>query len=62
VSTGEVAAIKSAVNDLQQAREAFEKMLYAKASAGGPAPEGGEAPAKKADDDAIEGEFEVKKD
>jgi molecular chaperone DnaK len=62
VSTGEVAAIKSAVNDLQQAREAFEKMLYAKASAAGPASEGGEAPAKKADDDAIEGELEVKKD
>lgn len=62
VSTGDAATIKSAVNDLQQAREAFEKMLYAKASAAGPAPEGGEAPAKKADDDAIEGEFEVKKD
>ncbi len=58
----DVQAIKSAVNDLEQAQQAFSKVLYERsqsapaehASAGG-ATSGG-------DDDAIDAEFEVKKD
>jgi molecular chaperone DnaK len=62
----DVAAIKSAIEQLEAASHAFSKVLYEKGaaagaaggseSAAGPPPE-----AKKPDDDVIEGEFEVKK-
>jgi molecular chaperone DnaK len=65
----DVAAIKSAVEQLEAASHAFSKVLYEKGGAGaaaggaeaseGPAAGGGEQ--KKGDDDVIEGEFEVKK-
>lgn len=63
----DVAAIKSAVENLEAASHAFSKVLYEKgAASAGPA--GGEATGgegtsaqAKPDDDVIEGEFEVKK-
>ncbi len=63
----DVAAIKSAVENLEAASHAFSKVLYEKGSAGaahtGPEAAGGdgELPQAKPDDDVIEGEFEVKK-
>ncbi len=65
----DVAAIKSAVEQLEAASHAFSKVLYEKGGAGAAATsdagggEAGEARAepKKGDDDVIEGEFEVKK-
>jgi molecular chaperone DnaK len=65
----DVAAIKSAVEQLEAASHAFSKVLYEKGGAGAAAAggEAGEGPAagggeqKKGDDDVIEGEFEVKK-
>ncbi|MBC7852884.1 MAG: Hsp70 family protein, partial [Pirellulaceae bacterium] len=63
----DVAAIKSAVENLEAASHAFSKVLYEKGTAGA-APTGaeaasgdGELPQAKPDDDVIEGEFEVKK-
>ena len=57
-------AIKSAISELEQASQAFSKVLYEKAQPAGE--EAGEAqPAEAAaggDDDAIDAEFEVKKD
>lgn len=55
-------AIKSATSELEQAAQAFGKVLYEKAGAAAP---GGDAPAPEAsssDDDAIDAEFEVKED
>jgi len=61
VSKGEdVAAIKSAVSDLEQASHAFSKMLYQKQTAGGADAGGAEKPPGGAQDDAIDAEFEVK--
>jgi molecular chaperone DnaK len=65
----DVAAIKSAVEQLEAASHAFSKVLYEKGAAGAAAAtsdagggEAGEARTeKKGDDDVIEGEFEVKK-
>jgi len=65
----DVAAIKSAVEQLEAASHAFSKVLYerggAGAAAGGAESGGGETAGggeqKKGDDDVIEGEFEVKK-
>ena len=64
----DVAAIKSAVEQLEAASHAFSKVLYEKGAAGaaGGAEAGGgagepKAEQKKGDDDVIEGEFEVKK-
>ncbi len=63
----DVAAIKSAVDNLEAASHAFSKVLYEKGSTGaaptGPEAAGGdgELPQAKPDDDVIEGEFEVKK-
>ncbi|HUE71015.1 MAG TPA: molecular chaperone DnaK [Pirellulaceae bacterium] len=66
----DVAAIKSAVEQLEAASHAFSKVLYEKGAAGAAAATsdggGGEAGEQKAeqtkgDDDVIEGEFEVKK-
>ena len=65
----DVAAIKSAIENLEAASHAFSKVLYDKGQAGGAggtSPEGagseeGASAQKKPDDDVIEGEFEVKK-
>jgi molecular chaperone DnaK len=55
----DAAAIKSATGELETAREAFNKILYEK----GPAKASGDGgAAAKGDDDAIDAEFEVKKD
>ena len=54
-------AIKSAVSELEQASQAFSKVLYERTQAAGPAPEAGAAGGSKPDDDAIDAEFEVKK-
>ena len=56
-------AIKSATNELEQAAQAFSKVLYEKASSGQAG--GGQAAPESAasdDEDAIDAEFEVKKD
>jgi molecular chaperone DnaK len=58
----DVQAIKSAVNDLEQAQQAFSKVLYERsqgAPTGGGAPEGA---ATGGDEDTIDAEFEVKKE
>jgi molecular chaperone DnaK len=58
----DVQAIKSAVNDLEQAQQAFSKVLYERSQA---APTGGGAPEAAAtggDEDTIDAEFEVKKE
>jgi molecular chaperone DnaK len=63
----DVAAIKSAVENLEAASHAFSKVLYEKgaggASAAGAEAAGGDGASAQAkpDDDVIEGEFEVKK-
>jgi len=58
----QVDAIKSAVSELEQAQQALSKMMYEaeknKPSGGEPAP----ASAGSGDDEAIDAEFEVKKD
>ncbi len=58
--TSDTASIRNATSELEQAAQAFGKVLYEKTSASG-----GEAGAKPAagggsDDDAIDAEFEVK--
>ncbi|WDI40849.1 molecular chaperone DnaK [Bremerella sp. P1] len=63
----DVEAIKSAISELEAASHAVSKILYEAAAANNPeAAEGGEAPSGEAkdggDDDAIDAEFEVKKD
>ncbi len=57
-------SIKSATNELEQAAQAFSKVLYEKASSGGSASGGGSAQQASGsdDEDAIDAEFEVKKD
>lgn len=57
-------AIKSATSELEQAAQAFGKVLYEKAGAGPDASAAGAegAAASSSDDDAIDAEFEVKKD
>lgn len=52
-------AIKSAVNELEQANQAFSKMLYERAQSSGGETDGGVS-APKGDDDTIDAEFEVK--
>ena len=55
--------INSAIKDLEQAQQAWSKVLYEKAaSEGGTEAPAGDAAAPDADDDAIDAEFEVKKD
>jgi molecular chaperone DnaK len=64
------AELKSAIEELEQASHAFSKTIYEKAGAAGAGPEAaaaGEAPpessaGESSDDDAIDAEFEVKKD
>jgi molecular chaperone DnaK len=59
----DVQAIKSAVNDLEQAQQAFSKVLYERTQAAAPGAEpSGEAAPEGADEDTIDAEFEVKKD
>ncbi len=64
----DVEAIRAAVNELEQASHAFSKSLYERnAAAGGAAAGGAEAggaasESAKPADDAIDAEFEVKKD
>ena len=62
--TGDTESIKSATNELEQAAQAFSKVLYEKAGSGagsaGAAAAG--APESGEDEDAIDAEFEVKKD
>ncbi len=57
-------SIKSATNELEQAAQAFSKVLYEKASSGGSnaASAADAATAGSDDEDAIDAEFEVKKD
>jgi len=55
----DVQAIKSAVNDLEQAQQAFSKVLYERTQS---APTGETSRRAGGDDDAIDAEFEVKKD
>jgi molecular chaperone DnaK len=59
----DVQTIKSAVNDLEQAQQAFSKVLYERsqgAPASGESQQEGGAPG--GDDDTIDAEFEVKKE
>lgn len=59
--TDDLAAIRSASDELEAASQAFSKVLYEKAGAGAqPGTTGGEEKAAAADDDAIDAEFEVK--
>jgi molecular chaperone DnaK len=63
-----VAAIKSAVKELEQVSHALSKVMYENAGAGEEASQAGAAENGAADaasqdaDDAIDAEFEVKKD
>jgi molecular chaperone DnaK len=59
--TTDTESIKSATNELEQAAQAFSKVLYEKASASASAG-AASAPAGNDDEDAIDAEFEVKKD
>ncbi len=58
----DVAKIKSAVEELEQASHAFSKTIYEKAAPEAPSEDGSEAEGatESADDDAIDAEFEVK--
>ena len=59
-SAGEdIETIQAAIKELEQAQEAWSKVLYEKAGAGAAAEASDQGPA---DDDAIDAEFEVKKD
>jgi len=64
ITTEDTDSIKSATAELEQAAQAFGKVLYEKAGAAGAAPDAPEAAAESdsGDDDAIDAEFEVKKD
>ncbi|MBM4001222.1 MAG: molecular chaperone DnaK [Planctomycetes bacterium] len=55
-----VESLKSAINDLEQASQAFSKTLYEKAERAEPAGGDGAAPGSSGTDDAIDAEFEVK--
>jgi len=56
----DAAAIKSAVDELQQVSSALTKLLYQKADSPEPAKSAAAGTAKPAGDDAIDAEFEVK--
>jgi molecular chaperone DnaK len=60
--TDDVEAIRAAVNELEQASHAFSKQLYEKNAAAGGEATGASAEGVKPADDAIDAEFEVKKD
>ncbi len=62
---GETESIKSATNELEQAAQAFSKVLYEKAGSGAAGASGADAGGTTGggeDEDAIDAEFEVKKD
>ena len=59
--SGDTEAIKSATNELEQAAQAFSKVLYEKAGSGA-SPAGAAAADSSDDEEAIDAEFEVKKD
>ena len=59
---GDTEAVKSATNELEQAAQAFSKVLYEKAGSAGAAGSAGPTTASSDDEDAIDAEFEVKKD
>jgi molecular chaperone DnaK len=54
--------IKSATSELEQASQALSKILFEKGQAGGGQPQAGRAASEGGPDDAIDAEFEVKKD
>jgi molecular chaperone DnaK len=55
--------IKSAVAELEQAQQAFSKSLYQRSQSAGATSDNGDGAAQSSsDDDAIDAEFEVKKD
>jgi molecular chaperone DnaK len=58
----DVQAIKSAVNDLEQAQQAFSKVLYERSQAAPPSGGAPEGAAPSGDEDTIDAEFEVKKE
>ena len=58
ITTGEVAAIKAATSELEQAAQAFRSTLGAQPAGGGEATSSGAK--ASGDDDAIDAEFEVK--
>jgi molecular chaperone DnaK len=57
----DVQTIKSAVNDLEQAQQAFSKVLYER-SQGAPTGDATQGAATGGDEDTIDAEFEVKKE
>ncbi len=61
---GDTEAIKSATNELEQAAQAFSKVLYEKAGSGAShaGAAAGDSATNTDDEDAIDAEFEVKKD
>jgi molecular chaperone DnaK len=54
--------IKSAVAELEQAQQAFSKALYQRSQTQAAGDNGGDKPQSSSDDDAIDAEFEVKKE
>lgn len=60
IGTNETEKIRTATNELQQASEAFSKILYEKSNAAGGADAGANKAAASGDDDAIDAEYEVK--
>ncbi len=64
ITTEDTESIKAATAELEQAAQAFGKVLYEKAGAAGAAPDAPEAAAESdnGDDEAIDAEFEVKND
>ena len=58
--TDDVDAIKSAINELEQATQAFDKTLFDQTGGDGEDAAGSAEETESADDDAIDAEFEVK--
>ncbi len=58
----DTAAIKSAINELEQASQAFTKALYERAQSASESPQSNDSDTTggSGDDDAIDAEFEVK--
>ncbi len=60
VKTDDLAAIRSAVDELEAASQAFSKVLYEKTGSAAGDASGAASAGAKTDDDAIDAEFEVK--
>ncbi len=60
IASGETERIKASTSELEQASQAFSKILYEKSSAAAGGGTDGASPASSPDDDAIDAEFEVK--